>query len=109
MRNNFQRAAQFQQRHGDATLVHALVREAHMHCWVELAGRHVYDPVISGGNLLDLDEYREKMRPVTEWRYNPSQAARLVAATGHFGPWSDVPNLDTSGDPQSDDWAQSPD
>ena len=78
------------------TLVHGRVRPGFVHehqvsgerighAWIETAIDKVFDPV--SGEHTSFDQYQRLTRATVDRRYSRAEALRLVACTGHYGPW----------------------
>jgi hypothetical protein len=73
------------------TLIHGRISQINHddyligHAWIELYDGRVYDPVLN--KYMPSDEYAKLRRSVIERRYTKSEAMRISAMAGHYGPW----------------------
>jgi hypothetical protein len=90
----YEKAAQYVLRHTEneeMSLVHgtAVVPEIpdlrYGHAWVEIGEEYVYDG--TEGHFYGRGDFFSATQAIEGTRYSPSEAAVMIARTGHFGPW----------------------
>jgi hypothetical protein len=79
------------------TLVHGsvfsrLVGRQIRHAWIEVGDGCIY--AIDEDTYEPADQYMTRCRAVAHYRYSQLEASRLVAVTGHSGPWTNEERRD---------------